>query len=68
MIRNVSDIVDGLKNKMKSLNKKYKITVFRNIILHNYLIRINAKKNIVPFKQSKLFTYKQIKYISVMVR
>ena len=56
MIRNVSDIVDGLKNKIKSLNKMYKIIVLRNIILHNYLIRINAKK------YSAIYT-KQIIYL-----
>ena len=37
IFKNMDDIFDDLQDKTKLLNINYKIIVFRNIILNNYL-------------------------------
>ena len=41
--KNKSHKIDGLQDKIKLLNIIYKIIVFRNVILNNYLIHISFK-------------------------
>jgi len=35
--KNIDDTIDGLQDKIKLFNINYKIIVFRNVILNNYL-------------------------------
>ena len=39
----MDDIIDGLPGKIKLLNINYKIIIFRNIILNNYLNELILK-------------------------
>lgn len=57
MIRNVGDNW-SFKENIKLFGINYKINLFNNIILRNYLIHVNFKKNTLPFIQNKLFIYK----------